>query len=47
MIPILVAAFVLIILIIICFIKKPKGYWGINIIFAVLVIGTLIALKPY
>ena len=47
MIPILVAAFVLIILIIINFIKKPKGYWVINIIFVILVIGTLIALKPY
>ena len=46
-IPFLVAIFVLIILIIINFIKKPKGYWGINIIFAVLAIGALIALKPY
>ncbi len=47
LIPFFVAAFVIIILIIINFIKKPKGYWGINIIFAVLVIGGLIALKPY
>ncbi len=46
-IPFLVAIFVLIILIIINFIKKPKGYWGINIIFAVLAIGALISLKPY